>query len=120
MIINKKNHPTNNEIETFLKEVDFILPLGFIEFFKETNGADITKEEKYISLWPLTDQSLLNKDYNVEEYAPEFFIFGSDGADTAYAIERNTGHIYEMPFVGMSKEEAVFQNKTFTGFIENI
>ena len=62
----------------------------------------------------------LNKEYSVEEYAPKLFIFGSDGGDTAFAIEKSTGDIYEMPFIGMSKEEAVFKNKTFSEFIENI
>jgi|GEM_PF-4074783 hypothetical protein len=30
----------------------------------------------------------LNKDYNVDEYAPDFFIFGSNGGDTANAIKK--------------------------------
>lgn len=34
----------------------------------------------------------LNKDYNVDLYAPEFFIIGSDGSNTAYAIEKNRLH----------------------------
>jgi hypothetical protein len=57
---------------------------------------------------------------NVEELAPGFFMFGSDGGDTAFAIEKSTGDIYEMPFIGMSKEEATFKNKTFTEFMETI
>jgi hypothetical protein len=28
--------------------------------------------------------------------------------DTAYAIERLTGNIFEMPFIGMPTEEAIF------------
>jgi hypothetical protein len=47
-------------------------------------------------------------------------MFGSDGGDTAFAIEKSTGDIYEMPFIGMSKEEATFKNKTFTEFMETI
>jgi len=118
--IDRNTAPTTEEIETFLKQVDFSLPIGFIDFFRETNGADIITDEKYILLWALTDMVQLNKEYNVEEYAPEFFIFGSDGGDTAFAIEKSTGDIYEMPFIGMSREEAVFKNKTFTEFIESI
>jgi len=117
---NKKKAPTPDEIEVFLKHIDFKLPQGFIEFFKEANGADIDTDEKYVILWALTDMVQLNKDYRTEMYAPEFFIFGSDGGDTAFAIEKRTGDIYEMPFIGMSKEEAVFNSKSFTEFIENI
>ncbi|MEN2416225.1 SMI1/KNR4 family protein [Flavobacterium mesophilum] len=118
--IDKNSAPTSEEVEIFLKQVNFILPEGFIAFFKEANGADISTDEKFVVLWELTDMIELNLDYNVEEYAPEFFIFGSDGGDTAFAIEKSTGDIYEMPFIGMSKEEAIFLNKTFMEFIDKI
>ncbi|MDN3672965.1 SMI1/KNR4 family protein [Flavobacterium branchiarum] len=118
--INKNVAPTSEEIDLFLKQIDFILPEGFIDFFIETDGADISTDENFILLWALTEMIQLNKDYNVEEYAPEFFIFGSDGGDIAFAIERITGDIYEMPFIGMSKEESVFRNNSFTDFIESI
>lgn len=117
--IDRNTAPSVQEVEVFLKQIDFTLPKGFIEFFRESNGADISTDENYILLWALTDMIQLNTDYSVEEYAPEFFIFGSDGGDTAYAIEKSTSDIYEMPFIGMSKEEALFKNKTFTEFIES-
>lgn len=118
--IDKNTESTTDEIKTFLGQIDFNLPHGFIEFFKEANGADISTDEKYIVLWTLSEMTQLNKEYNVDEYAPDFFIFGSDGGATAFAIEKNTGRIYEIPFVGMSKEEAVFKSKSFTEFIEDV
>lgn len=36
-----------------------------------------------------------------------------NGGDTAFAIEKSKGDIYDMPFIGMSKKEVVFKNKTF-------
>lgn len=33
---------------------------------------------------------------------------------------KNTSDIYEIPFIGMSNEEAVFKNKTFSEFIEGL
>lgn len=118
--IDRNTAPTTEEVEVFLKQVDFTLPEGFIEFFKEANGAEMSTEEKYFIFWALTEMMQLNKEYNVEEFAPEFFIFGSDGGDTAFAIEKSTGDIYEMPFIGMSKEDAIFRGKSFTEFIESI
>ncbi len=118
--IDKNIAPTIAEVVFFLEQVDFTLPEGFIEFFKEANGAEISTDKKYFILWALTEMVQLNKAYNVEEFAPGFFIFGSDGGDTAFAIEKSTGDIYEMPFIGMSKEEATFKNKTFTEFMETI
>jgi hypothetical protein len=61
----------------------------------------------------------LNKDYEVETYAPEFFIFGSDGGDTAFTIEKSTGKIFEMPFIGMGKEEATFNASSFDEFLKS-
>jgi hypothetical protein len=117
--IDRNTAPTTEEVEVFLKQVDFTLPEGFIEFFKKANGAEISTDEKYFILWALTEMVQLNKEYDIEEFAPEFFIFGSDGGDTAFAIKKSTSDIYEIPFIGMSKEEAIFISKTFTEFIEN-
>lgn len=119
-IINRNPALTNTDIELFIESIDFQLPQSFIEFYKETNGADLSTSNAYVILWPLTDFLRLNQNYKVNIYAPEFFIFGSDGGDMAYAIERTTGYIFEMPFIGMSKEEAVFKNKDFNEFIEAI
>jgi len=118
--IDKNCSPTLKEVESFLMEIGFKLPIGFIEFFRDANGANISSETRYVILWPLTDMLHLNKQYNVDEYAPEFFIFGSDGGDTAYVIEKATSHIFEMPFIGMSKKEAIFICKFFDEFLKNI
>ena len=75
----KNDPPTSEEADSFFSNVTFKLPEGFINFFKESNGGEISTDEIYIVLWPLTEMIQLNKEYCVEEFAPEFFIFGSDG-----------------------------------------
>jgi hypothetical protein len=118
--IDTNSPPEDNDIVTFLKGIDFVLPKGFMEFFKVSNGANVNSEMSYVSFWPLTDMIQLNKEYQVDEYAPKFFIIGSDGGDTAYAIEKTTGYIFEMPFIGMSNDEAVFKFKGLDDFLEYI
>lgn len=118
--IKRNAAPTTKDIKSFLEQMDFKLPQGFLNFFKEANGAEISSYENYVILWALTEMVQLNKEHNVEQYAPEFFIFGSNGGDMAFAIEKSTGNIYETPFIGMSKEEAVFKDKSFTEFINNV
>jgi hypothetical protein len=120
MQINKKNITNKKDIYVFLKNINFILPKGFINFFSNSNGGELITDNNYVSLWPLTDMIRLNKEYNVEQYAPEFFIFASDGGDEAYAIEKTTGYIYEMPFVGMSVTTAILRAKTFNEFLNLI
>ena len=117
--IDKNDAPSENEVREFLNNMSFLLPDGFIEFYRGANGADISSAELYTVLWPLTDLFQLNIDYDVDEYAPGFFIFGSDGGDTAFTIEKVTGKIFEMPFIGMSPEEAVFLSDNFDEFLQS-
>jgi hypothetical protein len=116
--IEKNESPSSEDVREFLQNITFDLPERFIEFYSSTNGAIISSEENYTELWPLTEIIQLNVDYNVNEYAPEFLFFGSDGGDTAFSIEKKTGYIYNIPFIGMSKEEASFICKTFNEFLE--
>ena len=115
--IKKKVAPTSQEVTSFIETINFNIPQDFISFFEESNGGTIVTDEYFIVLWPLTEMIQLNKDYSITENAPEFFAFGSDGAGMAYAIEKQTGFIYEMPFIGISKEDAVLLKKTFLDFI---
>ncbi|MBJ7880431.1 SMI1/KNR4 family protein [Gelidibacter salicanalis] len=92
--------------QEILNKFNFKLPKGFVDFYINSNNLEIQKDEGYIILWSLEKMEELNHAYQVDVYAPEFFIFGSDGADTAFAIERKTGLIYEMPFIGMGKDDA--------------
>lgn len=111
--------PANSEVEDFLSKISFLLPTGFIDFYQKSNGADINSDDNYTILWPLTDLIQLNKDYDVDVYAPEFFIFGSDGGDTSFAIEKSSGGIFEMPFIEMSRSEAVFNSDNFNEFLKS-
>ena len=121
MINIEKNEPLNlNEINDFISNVDFILPENFIDFFYESNGAEISTNSTFVVIWKLTDMIQWNIDYQVSEYASNFFIFGSDGAGIAYSIERTTGFIFEFDFICMSNDDAIFINKTFSGFIQNL
>src|ERR1700694_2262879 len=116
--IEKKEAPSINEVNIFLMNINFELPEGFIEFFSQSNGALITGKNVYIDLWPLTNMIESNKNYEVEKYAPGFFIFGSDGGGTAYLFEKKTGYIYDREFIAMP-DDATFICKSFTEFLQN-
>ena len=116
-IIDKNKASTSEAIQTFIKQADFVLPKGFLDFFEEANGAYITSDEGYITLWSLTDMIQLNKEYEVTESAPNFFIFGTDGGGEAFAIKKDTGGIYQIPFIGMSEEYAMFICNDFFAFV---
>jgi hypothetical protein len=119
MEIDQNPAPAEHELQEFLNNIQFNLPDDFLDFYKKANGGSIYFSEDFVNLWRLADIEKLNKDYNVDKYAPDFLIFGSDGGDTAYAIGKLTGHIYEMPFIGMSNEESIFKCKTFSEFLSS-
>ena len=115
----KKREPlTAKEVGAFLEQINFQPPVGFIEFFSTSNGAEFYNDKICIILWPLTDMIKLNKDYQVDEFATGFFAFGSDGGDTAFCLGKKTGQIYEMPFIGMSMEEAALSHESFLDLLD--
>ncbi|HHV65435.1 MAG TPA: SMI1/KNR4 family protein [Peptococcaceae bacterium] len=120
MNIYKNPPPSKTDIEEFISNATFKLPAGYIEFLEESNGADICFDNTYLLLWPLTDLFFLNQEYDVEVFAPNFFLIGSDGGDTAYAISKKTGYIYEMPFIGMSSKEAILVSNDFNGLLRKL
>ena len=114
----KNDPPQKNDVIIFLNDINFKLPNGFIEFYTNSNGAEIYKSENYCYLWQITELIQKNIDYNVSEYASNFFIFGSNGGGDAFCIERISGYIFQMQFVGMSNDEAIFISKDFNGFLD--
>lgn len=113
MHINKEQPPIESEINSFIKKVDFQLPIGYVEFMTGTNGAEINKGDNFLILWPLNELFSLNHEYAVKDFAPSFFLIGSDGAGNAFAIKKESGHIYSIPFIGMSDKEASFISSSF-------
>lgn len=120
MKIIKNDPPSNGDVSDFLSKLNFSLSKGYLDFLQSTNGAEIYSGEVYCMLWTLTDLYILNKEYAVETFIPEFFLIGSNGGDTAYAIEKDSGKIFEIPFIGMSKDEANYKFEDFNEFIKSL
>jgi hypothetical protein len=115
-----KNDPASEStIQNFESQIDFTLPKGLIEFYSKSDGAELKSTDgRFYIIWPLAELFRLNEDYNVSTYAPKFFIFGSDGGDSAYCIAKGSGAIYEIPFIGMSDDEAKYLCRTFDELLE--
>lgn len=114
----KNTPPKEEEIHNFLKNINFLLPEGFVEFYSNSNGAEIYRDENYCLIWSINELIQLNIDYNVSEYASNFFIFGTNGGADAFCIEKSTGFIFDMPFIGMSNEDTSFICKDFYSFLK--
>ena len=117
MILNKNQPPSKIDLEEFISNINFQMPLGYLDFMKDSNGASIEFEMRYLELWTLNELFPLNEGYEVEKFASDFFLIGSDGGGTAYGIEKSNGKIYELPFIGMNNDSAVFISDDFNGFL---
>lgn len=119
-LVRKKDPADENEINTFLKRVDFELPEGFISLYRDSNGIEIFTEERYVSIYKIEKVFEMNAIYQIESELPGFFSFGTNGSDAAYTIEKATGYIFETPYIGISKEESILMAENFNKFLENL
>lgn len=120
MIITKNEPPSNFEIKDFLLKINFELPAGYLDFIKGSNGANILFQNRYVELWPLGEIFYLNQEYKISEFAPEFFLIGSDGGGMAIGIKRDNGSLYEIPFILLRSEDAVFISNNIEDFFKEM
>lgn len=116
MEIRSKKKSGAKEVDFLLNNFKFEFPKGFREFYLKNDGAYIVTESKYIELWTLDEMETLNKEYLVHEYIPEYYFFGTDGGGMGFAIQKQTGLIFEIPFIGMFEFQK-FLCKTFDEFL---
>lgn len=91
-------------IRLFEKQAGFCLPDGYVQFLQLANGGEgFIGPNAYVILWRLEELLEMNEAYQVAEYAPGLFLFGSDGGGEAFAFDRrsDTLAIVSVPFVGM-------------------
>jgi len=116
------NAPVNvADRERFEGEAGFRLPDEYAAFLHRSNGGEgFIGQNAYVILWRLDELTEMNKAYQVNEYAPGLFIFGSDGGGEAYAFDIRTSAmpIVSVPFVGMDLSLAIVVALTFDGFLE--
>lgn len=120
----KCNPPAN---ESSLRQLearnDVHLPQDYIEFLREANGGEgFVGQNFYLILWPAEELTEMNKAYQVGEYAPGLFIFGSDGGGEAFAFDLRSDarQIVSIPFVGMDLKLIRPLAVDFAGFLEKL
>lgn len=114
---------TIEEVDEALRHIPGRAPGDYREFLLFADGAEgAVGGSGYLAVWRASELEPLNKEYAVEEFAPGFWIFGSDGGDTAYAFDlRGNGTaIVSLPFIGMSEDEAAPLGNTFVEFLERL
>lgn len=107
-------------VEEFIRQNGKV-PNDYLTLLKNFHGGSGLVGDSYVDLWEPLNIYDLNQGYKVEEFAPGFTIFGSDGGDMAFAFDRNTGFIYHFAFIGMTIDEpATFISEYFLEFLKKI
>ena len=73
----------------------------------------------WFQLWPPGDIEQLNSDYHVQEFAPGFLGFGSNGGGDLLAFDAG-GRVFMIPFVGMCAKDARLVADSWSQFVEKM
>jgi hypothetical protein len=102
-------------------KLDFQLPGDYVQFLQKMNGGEgFLGENAYVVLSRVAKLGEMNAGYNVPEFAPDFFLFGSNGAGEAFAFDiRSIPHpIVAVPFIDMEWRNAILIATNFRAFLE--
>ncbi len=82
---------------------DLSLPDDYLSIFSELNGGEGFVGDEYLILWKAEELVVFNKEYEVDQYAPGIFLFGSNGGGEGFGFDtrRKPYKVVEMPFIGM-------------------
>jgi SMI1 / KNR4 family (SUKH-1) len=109
-----------NVVASALSELGKSLPPSYVNFVRQKNGGEGFVGENYLSLWKIEELAQFNSDYEVEEYAPGFLFFASNGGGDGYAFDTTAEAfpIHIIPFIGMSRKDAIPVSPSFDGFFD--
>jgi len=116
-----RNAPASREaIRQFEVESGVALREDYAAFLMYSNGGEGFIGGGYAIFWRVEELIENNKSYRVGDFAPDLFLFGSDGGGEAFAFDRRSKDqvIVSVPFIPLKLECALVLSPTFTGFLE--
>jgi hypothetical protein len=98
------------------------LPATYLDYVRIANGASGFVGNRYVILWAVEELVGKNKDYQVDAFAPNLFLVGSNGGGEAYAfdLEKGDGVIYQVPFIGMEPKYAEFVARSIDALVPRV
>lgn len=117
------NKPISEEsLESIEKKLEIKLPSDYLFFLRQANGGEGFIGESYLILWKAEELEPYNKDYQVEEYAPGVFLFGSSGGGEAFGFDTRAlpYKVIQIPFVGMELKYAYCVANSFYELLERM
>lgn len=113
---------SRGEIERIQEKINFHLPPSYVDFMFTRNGGEGFIGRSYLVLWKIEDLISMNDSYQVAEFAPGIFLFGSNGGGEAFGfdIRSDTYGIVSIPFVAMEVGDAKTVAPDFGAFLSTL
>ena len=113
---------SRGEIEETQEKINFRFPASYVEFMLARNGGEGFIGRSYLVLWKIEDLIAINGSYQVAEFAPGIFLFGSSGGGEAFGfdIRSDACGIVSIPFVAMEIEDAKIVAPNFEVFLSTL
>jgi hypothetical protein len=115
------NHGIARSVVTETMELLSVRPPDdYVEFMAICDGGDGHVGTSLLDLWPVGQVPQLNRDYQVQRFAPGLVVFGSDGGGVAYAFDarQTPASIVSVEFGNVDLAEVRPLGDTFTAFME--
>lgn len=98
------------------------LPDDYLSFLSQMDGGEGFIGDEYLVLWKAEELADFNKEYQVEEYAPGIFLFGTGGGGEGFGFDtRNTPfQVVQIPLIGMELQYARPIATSFTHMLEQM
>jgi cell wall assembly regulator SMI1 len=117
-----QSRATEQLLQAAEKALGVELPADYRSFLEKFNGGEGFIGKHYLILWKAEDLDKFNRDYQVDEYAPGFLMFGSSGGGDGFAFDTRSApyRVMQVPFIGMSLDDAFFVSDSFTRLLERM
>jgi hypothetical protein len=98
-------------IATMVGQSGLALPADYLEFLRLCNGGDgfLDVLPCYLRIWPAEEVVGSNRDYQMPEYVPGFFGFGTSGGGEFFAFDTRglqPWPVVSIPFIPMEAQLA--------------
>lgn len=105
-----------NHVEAKLKKS---LPLDLREILLASNGISLSSEWHELQIWNCEEIVAFNRANQVQQYTPEFLMFGSNGGGETYTLDyrTNPASIVLVPAIGFDYKSAVRLANDFFGLL---
>lgn len=113
---------TQIAIDSFEKTSRIKLPLDYVSFLEQTDGAEGFVGNNYVILWKIEEILELNDAYKVSEYKSGLLVFGSNGGGEAFAFDKDSDpmSVVQVPFVSINRDGMIRLGSTFVDFLNTL